>query len=206
MKTFGYLTITSCILCLSLAGCAGNYTEYAKAKKSENLAIQLQAEKEENKREAVQKEHEKKVLAMTEKLMTAVAATPDPTDNVVAPLLILVLEDKWAQSKENSARNVKVATTSPIEPPETLGETIQKSGAVILGAGGIFLGIRQSDNLADVAKVGIGSAGTKYTASEGSVINTGKIEESQISGAKTESTIAVDDSYNSTSSERNTSN
>ena len=160
------------ILCLSLTAC-GDYGKYAQAMKEQNIALQVQADREDAKREAAQRKHEEKMLTLTNSALQAAALTPEKTDDVITPLTIMVLEDKWQTSRMLEQSKRQAPAVAKIEAPETLGDSVKKMGGTILGVGGIILGITQSNNLADVAKAGINNAGTHNTASDGSAINTG---------------------------------
>lgn len=160
------------ILCFSLTAC-GDYGKYAQAMKEQNIALQVQADKEEAKREAEQRKHEEKMLTLTNSALQAAALTPEKTDDVITPLTIMVLEDKWQTSRMLEQSRKRPAPVAQIQAPTTVGDEIRKAGSTFLGLGGIYLGVRQSDNMADVAKAGIASAGTHNTASDGSAINMG---------------------------------
>ena len=158
---------------LSLVGCgAKDYANYAQAVKEQNITLQLMADKKEAKREADQRAHELKMAQLTANLMTAAAQTPEKSDDVIAPMMVMLLEDKWNMSK--SAIDAKPQPAmAQIQAPTTIGDEIKKAGSTLLGLGGIYLGIRQSDNLADIAKTGILNAGTHNTASGGSAVTAG---------------------------------
>lgn len=197
MKISNYLVIPVVFLVsLSLVGCgAKDYANYAQTVKEQNITMQLMADKKEAKREAEQRAHELKMTQLTTNLMTAAAQTPEQSDDVIAPIMVMVLEDKW-----NMAKAVVDAKPQPavaqIQAPETLGDSVKKMGGTLLGFGGIYLGVRQSDNLADVAKTGILNAGTHNTASGGSAVTSG--DESSSSGNTNEEQAT--DSYNTDNS------
>ena len=181
---------------LSLVGCgAKDYSNYAQAVKEQNITLQLMADKKEAKREAEQRAHELKMTQLTANLMTAAAQTPEKSDDVIAPMMVMVLEDKWNMSKSVVDSKPQPAMAQ-IQAPETLGDSVKKMGGTILGLGGIYLGVRQSDNMADVAKVGILNAGTHNSASGGSAVTSG--DNSSSSGNTNEGQAT--DSYNTDNS------
>ena len=196
MKILNYLVLPVILfISLSLVGCgAKDYTNYAQAVKEQNITLQLMADKKEAKREADQRAHELKMAQLTANLMTAAAQTPEKSDDVIAPMMVMVLEDKWNMSKSAIDARPQPAMAQ-IQAPTTIGDEIKKAGSTLLGLGGIYLGVKQSDNLADVAKTGILNAGTHNTASDGSAINIGS--ESTNSANKPADSYNTDNSDNS---------
>lgn len=186
------------ILCLSLTAC-GDYGKYAQAVKEQNIALQVQADKEDAKREAAQRKHEEKMLTLTNSALQAAALTPEKTDDVTTPLMIMVLEDKWQTSRMLADSKKRPAAVAQIQAPTTIGDEIKKAGSTLLGLGGIYLGVRQSDNMADVAKAGIAGAGTHNTATDGSSINTATDGSAINSGEGTATGNKPADSYNDNS-------
>lgn len=152
------------------------------------------ADKKEAKREADQRAHELKMTQLTANLMTAAAQTPEKSDDVIAPMMVMVLEDKWNMAKSVADSKPQPAMAQ-IQAPTTIGDEIKKAGSTLIGLGGIYLGIKQSDNMADVAKAGIAGAGTHNTASDGSAINTG--DESTAGANKPADSYNTDNSDNS---------
>ncbi len=153
------LTAVALLLCMSFTGCTIGYGDYAQAVKEQNITLQLMAEKETTKREEAQRKHEEKMLTLTGNVMQAVAKTPDTSDDVIAPIMVMVLEDKWQTTKTLGDATKPTVALNKIEAPESVGDSVRKMGSTILGIGGIALGIVQSNNLADVAKTGINGAG-----------------------------------------------
>jgi hypothetical protein len=201
MKITKWLVFPICVLLtISTVGCA-DYGQYAQAKKEEAIAAQLLASREEAKEALEQREHEAKMITLTNNLMTAVAGTTDKTDDVLAPLMVMMLEDKWSQTKTMSTLLKPKPQVSEIKAPESAGEFLQKATNLVLGAGGIYLGVRQSDNMKDVATAGINGAGTHTTATNGSFINTGKTGDGSVNSGSsapvtTTNTTATTSSYN----------
>ena len=187
-KVFAILIVLS--LCTSLVGCAGKeYTSYANAVKEQNVTLQLMADKESAKREAAQLKHEEKMLLLTSNALQAVAATPDKTDDVITPLMLMVLEDKWLTTRALADATTPKVTLGKIEAPETVGESVQKMGGTLLGLAGVALGITQSNNAKDIAVAGINGAGTHNTATD-SHITSG--DGSQTTNSITETIPATD--------------
>lgn len=158
---------TLCVAFLTtLMGCSGKeYAQYAQAVKEQNITRQLRMETERRVREDAQRQHEIKMATLTGKLMTAAAKTDSKNDDLMVPMMVMLLEDKWSTTKTIAAMNQKPDELATIKPPETTGELIQKSTGLLLGLGGVWLGITQSNNLADVATAGIAGAGTHNTVS-----------------------------------------
>ena len=169
------ISILLCITVLGLGGCATGYKDYARAVKEQNMTIQLQNEKMEREKirreelmENRRMEHREKMAKLLEHTITATAKTKDRTDDVIAPLLIATLEDKWAMADmiaESKKKESKPMAMHKIEAPEKTSDIIKASTAPVLGALGIYAGIRNTDALADVAVAGISNAGVHNTVS-----------------------------------------
>lgn len=154
---------------LTIGGCAGNYEKYAQAVKEQNLTLQLRLEQREREKEYLRHQHQEKILAMATKAMAAAARTPDKNDDVLVPLLFSVLEDKWEIAENVASSNSRIPRMQAIQPPEQFGDIIHKSTGLILGAGGIALGIVQSNNTRDIAEAGLKAAGTNVSGNNNSV-------------------------------------
>lgn len=162
------LTTALCFaLILPMVGCGKDYSQYAQAVKEQNITRQLRMETERREREYAQRQHEAKMAKLTGDLVMAAGKTENPNDDMMVPLMVMMMEDKWAMAQAAAAANAPKEQLAVIRPPDTIGDTIQKSTGAILGLGGIWLGIKQSDNLAKVATTGITNAGTNtYVSGE----------------------------------------
>jgi hypothetical protein len=109
--------------------------------------------------------HEARMLLLIQQSMTAAANTPEKTDDVLVPIIIMSIEDKRIMAHALTANSRQAIQFQKIKAPETFGEAVQKSTGAILGIGAIVNSAIQSNNLADVATAGITSAGTTNTIS-----------------------------------------
>lgn len=194
-------TILCFALVLPMVGCGKDYSQYAQAVKEQNITRQLRMETERREREYEQRKHEEKMAKLTGDLVMAAGKTENPNDDMMVPLMVMMMEDKWAMAQASVAANEPKEQLAVIRPPDTIGDTIQKSTGAILGLGGIWLGIKQSDNLASVATAGIANAGTNTNVSgynnsaytDGSTSNYDSYNNANGSGQNGNST---DNSYN----------
>jgi hypothetical protein len=115
------------------------------------------------KQEIEQQLHEERMALLIQQSMVAAAKTPEKTDDVLIPIIIMGLEDKRIMAHALTASNKKAISFQPIKAPETVGDAIQKSTGLLLGIGAIVNSALQSKHLADVAEAGISSAGTSST-------------------------------------------
>ena len=159
--------ILTAILCLSLAlpmvGCGQDYGQYAQAVKEQNITRQLRMETAAREREYSQKQHEIKMAQITGSLVIAAGKTENPNDDMMVPLVIMMMEDKWAMASMAARASEPKEQMATIEAPDTIGDTIQKSTGLLLGAGAIWLGITQSNNMESIATAGMAAAGNKNT-------------------------------------------
>jgi hypothetical protein len=159
--------ILTAILCLSLVlplvGCGQDYGQYAQAVKEQNITRQLRMETAVREREYLQKQHELKMAQITGSLVLAAAKTDSPNDDMMVPMVIMMMEDKWAMANMAARASEPKDQMATIEAPETIGETIQKSTGLLLGAGAIWLGITQSNNMESIATSGMNAAGATNT-------------------------------------------
>ena len=196
---FKGIILTICTLSLLIIGGCGN-DKYYDVMKEIVIAQQLQAAKDEAKRADEQRKHEEFMAKFGTELMKNASASGDKSFQATAPLMVMLLEDKWSTQRAQVAAPVRPnVSLSDIRPPETWGEFIQKSTGVILGGFGTWLGITQSNNLTKVAVSGINGAGVHNTASDGSVINTGHLQDSSVNGGSSTrpvTTTNTESSYN----------
>jgi len=152
---------------LFFSGCAGQ-KEYYSAIKSQNETIQkLNAANAAKEAEADRKHEEQMTLLLTNS-MVAAAATPDKTDDVLIPLLIMSFEDKRVMAKALSNNN-DVYKFQVIEAPESAGDFVRKSSSALLGVGAIVSGIIQSNNTKDIAVEGLKASGSSVSGDNNSV-------------------------------------
>ena len=166
MNVKSILIVSLCIaLALPLVGCSKDYSQYAQAVKEQNITQQLRIETEQREREYTQQKHEAKMLALAGNLINAAAATDSKNDDMMVPLIIMMMEDKWAMAQANANANTASPQLVAIEAPETTGEVLRSSTGLVLGLGGLALGIIQSNNLTEVATAGMAAAGTHNVVS-----------------------------------------
>jgi hypothetical protein len=151
------------IVILLLSGCGQK--EYYDAVKAQNITINSMNIEKHKSEQLAEARHEERMLVLIKSSMTAAAGTPEKTDDVLVPLLIMSIEDKRVMAHALTANSNKQMQLHIIKAPETFGEAVQKSTSAILGVGAIVSGIIQSNNLTDVATAGISSAGTTNTIS-----------------------------------------
>ncbi len=162
------VTITICsLLAISLVGCAQDYGQYAQAIKEQNLTRQLYSEQQLRHREFAQRKHEEKMAVIAGQLIIAANKSESPNDDMMVPLVLMMMEDKWSMAQASNKTEPMNFVT--IQPPETTGELIQKSTGLLLGLGALGLSAYQTYNLSEVAKTGINSAGTKVSGSNNSI-------------------------------------
>jgi hypothetical protein len=152
-----------CIASLFLIGGCGQ-KEYYSAMQAQNVTIQKLNNRQIEIETARDNKHEEHMLLLINNSMNACAKTPDKTDDVLVPMLIMNMENQWMLGKVLASKNgTHTMQLQTIKAPETFGEAVKNSTGAILGIGAIWAGIHQSDNLADVAVAGMASAGVHNT-------------------------------------------
>ena len=154
-----YLTLL--ILPVLLVGC-GDYGQYAQAVKEQNITMQIRAEASARAKEERRAVHQEKMMRYAANALSAAASSPDKADDVTVPLILMVLEDKWAVVETMAAANEQPAALQAIEAPETAGEFVQKSGSVILGVTGTVATAYTSSKNTDAWAAAAANAGTAY--------------------------------------------
>lgn len=158
------------LLLTTLVGCGSK--EYYQAVKEQNITMQLRLENERLIREDKQRQHDKDMIALIEKLSVATGTTTNTYDDFMAAMLLTVIQDKSTMADVVHTLTHKEAQLHPIKAPDSVGDTIQKATPAVLGIGGITASILQSSSMADIAIAGIKNAGVNAT--DGSAINTGQ--------------------------------
>lgn len=190
--------IVVAMLFLLLTGCA-NRSDYYQAVKEQNITIQLRMENERLLREDRKQQHTENMVKLIEHVAIATGKTDSTTDDNMAMMMIMLAQDKNQISELAYAFTSKGQQLQTIEAPETTGELIQKSTAMVLGLGAITAGILQSNNLTEIATDGMKNSKANYTASEGSSINTGEDGNSSSSWSSSEDLTTTTTTSTSTS-------
>lgn len=164
------------LLVVSLAGCADR-EKYYEAMTKQNDTIQLrdqqrQAQKDYDRviREKRREEHQVLMAQLMTKMMDGAAKTSTPVDDIMGPVLFMVMEDKFATVELVAALGDKDSESSTqqlqtIEAPEETGDIIAKSSAVVLGVVGIGANILNNDINAKTLRTALDKAGSTYTVS-----------------------------------------
>ncbi len=168
MRLNKLVTFTICsLLAFSLVGCAGNYSQYAQAVKEQNITRQLRSEQQLRHKEDAQRKHEEKMAVITGQLIMAASKSESPNDDMMVPLILMMMEDKWVMAQAAGKNEPVVLAT--IKPPETTGELIRSSTSLILGLGALGLSAYNTYSISEVAKTGINNAGTIIPGSNNSI-------------------------------------
>lgn len=152
------------IFALSISGCA-DYKEYAKAQTTQNEKAIKELEIKEAKEQTRRNDYKLEVMSLSTNALIAASKTADKTDDVLVPILLMTISDKFIMAEALISQNDKMAQITPVEAPDSIGDTIQKSTGLLLGVGGIVLGVSQADNMETIALAGIAGAGTKNIVS-----------------------------------------
>ena len=151
-----------------LLGCTKDYGHYAQAVKEQNLTTQLKIEQRSRDKEYRRDLHQEKIVSLIGSATRAASATPGKEDDLMLPLIFMILEDKWAVAEIMASSNEKAIPMQVIEAPDSIGDTIQKSTGMLLGVGAIALGVIQSNNMKDISVAGLNAAGThNYVSGDG---------------------------------------
>lgn len=170
---------------LLLASCGRD--AYYQAVKEQNITTQLRIKQDRLEEEDRRDRHEERMVSMLGTLTKATSKTDTPTDDLMATVLFMSIQDKHEMTELARTLTRKDYSPQPIEAPETAGEFVQKTGGTILGVGALALGIVQSNNITDIAKTGIKNAGvsvsgeSSYTevSGEGSIVSEPELEETE---------------------------
>jgi len=147
-----------------LVGCSAN-TEYYKAVQKQNeVLMQQQIAKEKAEREEDNR-HQEMMMNFLQKSTEAAAKTPEITDDILVPMLVMNMEQQRLLAKALQAPHQKGLVLHEIKAPETAGEFMKNSTSLVLGGLGIYAGLKASDNLVDLGIAGLNAAGNKLTVS-----------------------------------------
>lgn len=123
-----------------LVGCSGqDYGQYTQAVKEQNVTTQIRIEAANREREERDRKHEEKMMAFAVNAMQAAGVTKDKTDDLMVPMVLMLLEDKWSVAKMVEASNQKEPQLQTVKAPETTGELISKAAPAVLSLGGMAL-------------------------------------------------------------------
>jgi hypothetical protein len=149
----------------AMGGCAGgeSYKAYANAIKEQEVTRQLMIAQQRNQSEDRQRKHELKMTELMGTMAQAASASPDKTDDMMVPLLFMIMEDKFQMAEITRQSSQPLNQPIVMKAPETTGEMIRSSTGLVLGLGGIALGIMNSQNMADIAEAGLAAAGNTNT-------------------------------------------
>lgn len=161
-----YKNISVLILTVfSFTGCTADYGQYAQAVKEQNMTLQLKIEQRAREKERSRQIHEEKMAKIAGELVKSAAKTNTPNDDMMVPLMLMIMEDKYQMAEVNASKNANNIQLQTIAKPDSIGDTIQKSTGLALGIAGIGLGMMQSNNMKDIAVAGIAGAGVHNTLS-----------------------------------------
>jgi len=151
---------------LVVGGCSGkDYKYYADAIKEQQVTQQLLQAQQANIAADRQNKHQLRMTELMGQMAKAASASPDKTDDMMVPLLFMIMEDKFQMAEINRQNSAPAQQNFVMKAPETTGEIIRSSTGLILGLGGLGLGIIQSNNMTDIATAGINAAGVHNTVS-----------------------------------------
>jgi len=155
------------IVLFTLPGCASR-DGYYDAVREQNITVQLNNAKAErqldytrDQKQRRREEHQERMLIVVESMIRGVAKTPDKTDDVMGPLLVLMMQDKWALAEVIDASNDVQVASQPMQKIEAPAEGVDylKAGLPLIGSlAAVAIGWHSLDKIADVAA----SAGANY--------------------------------------------
>ena len=145
-----------------LAGCAAQKEYYTAVKEQNQNIAQMNKIAQANK-EAADAAHEERMVTLLTQSMTAAAKTPDITDDILVPMLVMQMENQRTMAKALTAGKTHQMQMQAIKAPDSIGDNIRKSSGLILGIGGLALGISQANSMKDIAVAGINAAGKKMS-------------------------------------------
>ncbi len=146
-----------------LMGCG--QAEYYKAVQVQNENIAKNNAIAQQNKEKADAMHEERMLILLQNAMTAAAKTPDVTDDILVPMLVMNMESQRTMAQALTAGKSKPMQMQAIKAPDSFGDNVRKSAGLILGVGGIALGITQAHGMKDIAVAGINAAGSKMEVS-----------------------------------------
>lgn len=166
---------------LLLGGCAQDYGSYTHAVKEQNVTAQIRIEAAERAKEERKMQHQENMMQFATAAMAAASASKNTADDVTVPLVLMIMEDKWAVAETMASANEKPMQMQRIEAPESVGDVIQKSTGALLGVASLGLSAYNSSTTADVLKTAVAAAGTKtYVSGE----NNSAVVDSNKSGSQ----------------------
>ena len=172
MKSVLWVSIVLLILS-GLSGCASR-EGYHEAIVKQNDTIQLhnaqqerQKEYDKELKEKRRNEHNLLMTALMIKMVDGAAKTSTPVDDILGPILFMVMEDKFATTELVLAAfadkdKTQPATLQKIEAPEEVGDILQKSTALFLGIAGIGANVWVSDIHSKTLQTAFEAAGSTY--------------------------------------------
>lgn len=193
--------------CAGLTGGKSDWKSYYDAQKQLQLEKQLNDLKDERQEADAQRKHEEKMLKLSGDILLAVGKTENKVDDVLGPLMIAVLEEKYQTTRMITQLTKKKSQPVPIKAPETFGEKARALTPLILGMTGLAVNWRMSENMADVAVAGINGAGHVVSGSNSTIatdsfktgtdnVIVGNNNALEASGSPTTTTSTTDDSTN----------
>ena len=154
--------IAIAVICVFvLAGCGQK--EYYSAIKEQNQYIAEMSRAAEDNKRIDENAHQETMIVLLQQAMTSASKTPSVVDDVLVPMLVMNMESQRTMAKALTAGKERPMQLQQIKAPDSVGDTIRKSTGLILGAGGLILGIAQSNNMKDIAVAGMNAAGSKMS-------------------------------------------
>jgi len=133
-----------------ISGCADR-TQYYQAVREQNTAIQIQRSAFERELKEIRQRHQERMVQMIGQAMKAAALTPDHTDDIMVPVLFLVLQDKWDMVEMMPKQNPGPGQMQKIEAPSDGADYLKAAspyfGMLLTG----LVGWKAFDTVADVA-------------------------------------------------------
>jgi len=144
-----------------LFGCADK--EYYNAIRAQNETIwKINSERAEREAQR-EKQHEALMMQLITNGVVAASKTEDKTDDVLVPMLIMNMENQRIMADALKSRNTRTPQLQQIKAPDSIGDIIRKSTGAILGGMGLYVNMKQSSDMRDVAIQGMSHAGTNTT-------------------------------------------
>ncbi len=108
-------------------------------------------------------QHQENMMLLMESAIASAAETDSETDDVMVPMMIMMLEDKRTMAKALTAQHKRNISLHEIKAPDTFGDGVKKSAGVLGIVAGAVVGIVVSNNVTDIAKSAIAGSGTHTT-------------------------------------------
>lgn len=155
------------LLAVSVSGCA-NRDKYYNAVKEQNTTVQLnnaeaarQADLRQEKKEASRQEHRERMAALMAAMIRGVTLTPGKTDDIMAPLLFLMMEDKWALAELVDTGNDQPVAAQPVQKIEPPADGVDYMKAGLPWAGTLLAGVLGWQSLETTGDMAA-NAGARY--------------------------------------------